>query len=121
MSPKAKSELAREHLETARNDIAAGSGKEAINALFYAAEAAVVALADIHGVDTKRSHRLKADAATELHGRGVLDADFGPLMKQLNQARKDAWYEGEEPELDQSLDDLLSDVETLVAQAEAEK
>jgi hypothetical protein len=38
---------------------------------------------------------LKADA-TELHERGVLDSDFGPLMKHLNQARKDAWCEGEE-------------------------
>lgn len=81
----------------------------------------MVALADLHGVDTKRSHRLKADAATELHSRGVLDYDFGPLLKQLNQARKDAWYEGEEPALDQSLEDLLSDVESLVGQAEAEE
>lgn len=120
MSPKAKHELAREHLETARQDIAGGDEKEAINALFYAAEAAVVAIADAHGVDTKRSHRLKADAASELHARNVLAHDFGPLIRQLNQARKDVWYEGEEPELDQSVEEILNDVETLVAEAEAQ-
>lgn len=78
-----------------------------------------MALADVHGIDTKQSHRLKADAATELHARGVPGYDFGPLIKQLNQARKDAWYEGEEPELDQSLEDMLADVGTLVAEAKA--
>ncbi len=49
MSPKAKRELAREHLETARDDISGGREKEAVNAFFYAAEAAVVAIADAHG------------------------------------------------------------------------
>lgn len=119
MSPKAKKELAREHLETARDDLSGGREKDAINALFYAAEAAVVALADAHGIDTKQHHGLKADAATDLHSRGVLKHDFGPLLRRLNQARKDVWYEGEEPELDQSLEDVLADIETLVAEAEA--
>lgn len=104
----------------AREDIFGGREKEAINALFYAAEAAVVAISDAHGVDTKRSHRLKADAASELHERDVLGHDFGPLIRQLNQARKDVWYEGEEPELDQSLEETLNDIETLVAEAEAQ-
>ncbi len=61
MSPKAKKELAREHLETAREDISGGREKDAINALFYAAEAAVVALADTHGIDTPRRHYLKGE------------------------------------------------------------
>lgn len=66
MSPKEKKKLAREHLETARDDLGGGREKDAINALFYAAEAAeaaVVALADAHGIDTKKRHYLKADAA----------------------------------------------------------
>lgn len=46
---------------------------------------------------------------------------IGPLVKQLNQARKGAWYEGEEPELDQSLEDTLSDVAALVAEAEGQR
>lgn len=119
MSPKSKKELASEHLETAIDDLGGGREKDAINALFYAAEAAVVALADAHGIDTKRCHYLKADAARELYVRGVLKHDFGPLLKQLNQARKDIWYEGDEPELDQSLADIVADLETLVSVAEA--
>jgi hypothetical protein len=45
VSPKAKKDLAREHLETARDDLSGDREKDAINALFYAAEAAVVAAA----------------------------------------------------------------------------
>lgn len=120
MSPKTKKELAREHFETASDDINGGREKDAINALFYAAEAAVVALADAHGINTKKRHYLKADAATELHDRGLLEHDYGPLLRQLNQVRKDIWYEGDEPDLDQSLEDTLVDVETLVAEAEAQ-
>ena len=121
MSPRAKDELAREHLEGARDDLSRGQEKDAINALFYAAEAAVVALAEKHDMDTKRSHRLKADAASELNARGIVNRDFGPLIKELNQARKNVWYEGDEPEFSQSLEDTLSDVEALVAEAEAQK
>jgi hypothetical protein len=46
VSPKPKRELAREHLETAREDLGRQHEKDAVNALFYAAEAAVVAFAD---------------------------------------------------------------------------
>jgi uncharacterized protein (UPF0332 family) len=87
--------------------------------LFYAAEAAVVALADKHGIDTKKHHGLKADAASELHKRGLLAHDYGPVLRVLNQARKDIWYEGEEPELDGDLEDLLTEVDELVETAEA--
>lgn len=121
MSPKSKRELAREHLETAREDLEAGREKDVINALFYAAEAAAVALADAHGVDTKQRHGLKADAVSELHTRGVLAADYGPTLKQLNQARKDVWYEGEDPNLDEPLADVLDEVEQLVEEAETTK
>ncbi len=92
-----------------------------MNALFYAAEAAVVALSDAHGIDTKLHHGLKADAATELHRRGVLDEDFGPLLRQLNQARKDIWYEGDDPQLDRGLEEISGDVERLVVAAEAQR
>jgi uncharacterized protein (UPF0332 family) len=90
---------------------------DAVNALFYAAEAAVVALADQHGIDTKKHHGLKADAARELHKKGVLAEDYGPVLRMLNQARKDIWYEGEEPELNGDLEDMVVQVEELVEAA----
>lgn len=121
MCPKVKHQLAREHLETARGDLEGAREKDAVNALFYAAEAAVVALSDAHDIDTKQRHGLKADAATELHERGVLEEDYGPLLRQLNQARKDIWYEGDDPKLDRSLDQIAADVERLVEVAEAER
>jgi len=119
MSPKAKRELAREHLETAREDLDAGREKDAINALFYAAEAAAVALAEAHGIDTQKHHGLKADAVTELHEKHVIDVDYGPTLKRLNQARKDIWYEGDEPDLGEPLGNVLDEVERLVREAEA--
>lgn len=121
MSPKAKRELAREHLETAREDLNEGHDKDAVNALFYAAEAAVVALADHHGIDTKQQHSLKAEAATELHQQGLVSEDFGPLLRSLNQARKHIWYEGDDPDLDESLEEILGHVETLVEAAEQQR
>ena len=81
--------------------------------MFYAAEAAIVAIADRAGIETKQRHWLKAEAATELHERGVLTRTAGPAS-QLNQARKDVWYEGDEPEFDTDIEDVLSQVETLV-------
>ena len=118
MSPKDKRQLAREHLEAAQAAVMAGRVNDAVNALFYAAEAAVVAIADRHEIDTKKHHGLKADAATELYKRGALESDFGAVLRVLNQARKDIWYEGEEPQLDGGLEDLLADVEELVEAAE---
>lgn len=50
---------------------------DAVNALFYAGEAAVVALADLHEIDAKKHHGLKADAATELHNKGVVRSRWG--------------------------------------------
>jgi uncharacterized protein (UPF0332 family) len=114
MSPKDKRQLAREHLEAAQSSVAGERVNDAINALFYAAEAAVVALADQHGIDTKKHHGLKADAASELHKKGVVAEDYGPLLRTLNQARKDIWYEGEEPELNGDLEDMVIRVEKLV-------
>jgi uncharacterized protein (UPF0332 family) len=119
VSPKDKRQLAREHLEAAQRAVKEERLNDAINALFYAAEAAVVVLAEQHGIDTKKHHGLKADAASDLHSNGVLAKDYGPLLRVLNQARKDIWYEGEEPELDRDLEDLVAEVEELVEAAEA--
>jgi uncharacterized protein (UPF0332 family) len=121
VSPKDKRQLAREHLQAAETAVADERPNDAVNALFYAGEAAVVVLAEQHGIDTKKHHGLKADAASELHNKGVLAEDYGPVLRVLNQARKDIWYEGEEPELDGDLEDLAAEVEELVEAAEASK
>jgi uncharacterized protein (UPF0332 family) len=121
MSPKDKRQLAREHLDDAEAAASENRLKDAVNALFYAAEAAVVALAERSGIDTRRQHQLKADAASELHERGELARDYGPLLRTLNQARKDIWYEGEDPELGDDLDELVADVAELVAAAQEER
>jgi uncharacterized protein (UPF0332 family) len=119
VSPKRKDVLAREHFDSARAAVGRADQRDAVNALFYAAEAAVVWLADAHGVDTSRSHRLKADAASELHANGVLDEDYGPLLRTLNQVRKNVWYEGEDPDFDgDEIESIIEQVERLVARAE---
>jgi hypothetical protein len=87
--------------------------------LHLATEAAVVALAELNGIATERQHWRKGEAATELHTRGILTADLGPMLELLNQARKDAGYEGEDPDLgDWTSEELLSTVKDAVHTAE---
>lgn len=116
--PKKKHELAREHLDDARTAIDEERPKDAVNALFYGGEAAVVSLADHYAIDTKKNHALKADAAAQLCKDGHLDHDFSPLLRALNQARKDLWYEGDEPELVHEIEKVADEVEELVDAAE---
>jgi uncharacterized protein (UPF0332 family) len=118
MPPKQKHELAREHLGDARSAIDEDRWKEAVNALFYGAEAAVVYVADHYRIDTKKQHWMKADVATQLFREGRLEADYGPLLRNLNAARKEIWYEGEEPALVEELETLAGSVEELVKTAE---
>jgi hypothetical protein len=54
-----------------------------------------------------------------LHAHGVLSTDLGPILGLLNQARKDASYEGEQPDFgDWTSEELLSIVEDAVQAAE---
>lgn len=117
MSPKSKRELARQHLETARTDLEGERYGDALNAMFHAAEAAVVWLADHHGIETRRLHWAKAEAAERLHAEGVIRDDHGDLLRDLNQSRKDYWYDGEEPDPDE-LERYLAHVTALVLDAE---
>jgi len=49
----------------------------------------------------------------------VLEEDLAPLLRQLNQARKDIWYEGDDPDFGgRSLEDVLAEVEKLVEAGE---
>ena len=119
MSPKAKDELAADHLLVAREALDNERPGDALNALFYGSEAAIVALADANGIGTKKNHHLKASAAAELHQKGVLKTDFGPLLRQLNQGRKDYWYEGDDPHID--LENAYDEVSHLVTAAQEDK
>lgn len=118
MSPKPKHELAREHLDRALTAIDAGDVVVAITFLHLAAEAAVVTLAEREGIPTQRSHVKKAAAAHELHERELVDEDLRPILMMLNQARKDAGYEGEDPELDeQQLAEVARQIQAFVDRA----
>jgi hypothetical protein len=72
-----------------------------------------------HGVTIEPKHWKKVDAADELYAQRAVPVDFAPALRTLNEARKKAVYEGEEPDLgDQSLEDLAIDIELAVDLAE---
>ena len=119
MSPQSKAGLAPEHFTRASGAFEAGDPVAGVMFLHLAAEAAVVALAELQGIATERQHWRKGQAATELHAHGVLSTDLGPILGLLNQARKDASYEGEQPDFgDWTSEELLSIVEDAVQAAE---
>jgi hypothetical protein len=119
MSPQSKSELAREHFRRASVAFEAGDPVVGVTFPHLAAEAAIVALAELHGIDTERQHWRKAEAASELHSRGILSTDLSSILELLNQARKDAGCEGEDPDLgDWTPEDLLSAVGDAIHVAE---
>jgi hypothetical protein len=111
--------LAREHLERALPAVAAEDYTETVTWLFVSLEAAVAAIADRHGVSTPPKHWRKEEIAAQLFADGHLPFDVESVLRTLNDARKEAIYEGEEPDLDgQSLEDLAADVERAVEIAE---
>ena len=119
VSPKSKPVLAREHLERALPAVAAEDYTEAVTWLFAALEAAVAAIAEQKGIDIEPKHWRKAEVASDLLNRGAITLELAPALRTLNEARKEAVYEGEEPDLDgQSLEDLAADVEAAVELAE---
>ena len=121
MSPKAKHDLARDHLERALPAVTSEDYTEAVTWLFAALEAAVVSLAERYGRDTQRLHWKKAEAAQEMYSEGLLSHDFSRTLAILNRARKVAIYEGDEPDLSPySLEDVASDVTAAVELAERE-
>ncbi len=119
MSPKAKAQLAREHLDRALPAVNTEDDTEAVAWLFASLEAAIVAVAESCGIDTEKQHWKKAEVAKQLHESGALPHDFSPTLNLLNRARKVAVYDGEEPEFgDESLEDIAAAVETAVELAE---
>lgn len=119
VSRKPKAQLAREHLDRAQSAIEEPDATEAVTWLLAALEAAIVALAEVEGLEIPTHHWKKAQVATALHTKGLLAQDFAGTLDLLNDGRKVAVYEGEDPELGgTSLEDLLIEVESAVLTAE---
>jgi hypothetical protein len=68
------------HFTRASTAFEAGDPVVGVTFLHLAAEAAVVALSERNGIVTERQHWRKAEAATELHTRGVLSTDLSPIL-----------------------------------------
>jgi hypothetical protein len=80
-----------------------------------------VSVADKHGLDTRKQHWRKAEVAQQLYKRGVLPNDYSDSLRVLNEARKVATYEGDEPDFEgESLEDIAADVAAAVELAEKE-
>jgi HEPN domain-containing protein len=120
VSPKAKPQLAREHLDRALSAILADDYTEAVTWLLASLEAAIVGIAEQQGIEAPKHHWIKVKVARELFRDGHLPLDIAELLDQLNAARKEAVYEGEEPDLgEHSLEDIASETEAIVEISEA--
>ena len=122
VSPKTKQQLAREHLDRALPAVASQDYTDAVTWLFVSLEAAIAALAEQHGVSIEPNHWRKAEAAEQLYAQGTITTNFAPALRTLNEARKEAVYDGEDPDFgEQSLEDLASEVESAVDLAETHR
>lgn len=121
MSPKAKVQVAREHLTKAEAEAFGGDLRDAIQWAFASLEAAIDALAETREIEIDEKHWKRTAAAKSLHADGVLSKDLSGLHQTLNEARKGVFYAGEEPDLGAlSIEDVLADVEDAVTAAEAD-
>lgn len=121
MSPKAKVDIARDHLTKARAEAEGGDLRDALQWSFASLEAAIDALAGVHGIDVGQQHWKRRDAAKTLHEQGVLPQDLSDLHGQLNDERKAVFYDGAEPSAeDIEIESILVDVEEAVVAAESE-
>lgn len=117
MSPKAKRELAREHLDSPRGSRRRpGEGCD---------QRALLRSRSRRGRAGGRARHRYPEAPWPQGRRGLgptqgqlIEVDYGPTLKRLNQARKDVWYEGDGPDLGEPLGDVLDEVEHLVREAE---
>lgn len=114
MSPKAKVDIAREHLAKAQEELD-GDLRDAVQWAFASLEAAIDALAAEEGIAIDQQHWKRTDAARALHQKGILPSDLSALHRELNFLRKAIFYEGEELEEDGfSVEDAVAAVEIVV-------
>lgn len=114
VSPKAKIEIAEEHLAKAQEELN-GDHRDAVQWVFASLEAAIDALAAEERILIDQQHWKRTDAAKELYEKGVLPSDFSTLHKELNFLRKAIFYDGEELEEDGfSVEEAVAEVETVV-------
>lgn len=114
VSPKAKVEIAQEHLAKAQDELY-GDLRDAVQWAFASLEAAIDALAAEEDLAIDQQHWKRTDAAKELHRRGVLPSDPSGLHRELNVLRKAIFYDGEELEEDGfSVEDAVAEIETVV-------
>jgi hypothetical protein len=114
VSPKAKVEIAREHLAKAQEELY-GDRRDAVQWAFASLEAAIDALAAEERILIDQQHWKRTDAAKELYEKGILPSDFSTLHKELNFLRKAIFYDGEEIEEGGfSVEDAVAEVETVV-------
>jgi hypothetical protein len=119
VAPKSKAEIARSHLEKAREEAGQNDLADAVQWSFACLEAAIDAISEMHGIAVDKNHWRRSQAATELYGKGVLPKDLAPLHRLLNEERKAVFYEGEDPDLgDLPIEDVLEDLQTAVEIAE---
>lgn len=120
MSPKAKVEVARNHLTKAQADAADGDLRDALQWSFASLEAAIDALASVHGIDVGQQQWKHRDAAKVLHEQGVLPRDLSRLHGRVNDERKAVFYDGAEPSAeDLNINSILIEVEQAVSAAES--
>lgn len=67
MSPKAKVQVAREHLTKAEDEAHGGDTRDAVQWAFASLEAAIDALAATRGIEIDEKHWKRAAAAKSLH------------------------------------------------------
>jgi hypothetical protein len=114
VSPKAKVEIAREHLAKAQEELN-GDLRDAVQWIFASLEAAIDALAAEERIPIDQQHWKRTDAAKELYEKGILPSDISTLHRELNFLRKSIFYDGEELEDDGfSVEDAVADVEAIV-------
>lgn len=115
MSPKAKVEIAEEHLAKAQEELY-GDHRDAVQWAFASLEAAIDALAAEAGIAIDQQHWKRTDAAKKLHQEGVLPSDLSELHRELNLLRKAIFYDGEELGEDGfSIEEAVADVGVVVS------